>query len=166
MVYAGGHIRPGSRKRRDGAMEYALVPMDEEFYEQVLLQHRQQAWTSHVFVRDVGRHMGKPHKENRDFPQALCRAAGVREFGCHAIRHLTASVLANSTMPVVLVQKVRRHARLATTKKYVRAIDQAKPFLRVLGRKRSGSVPANVHKQRAPEGASSEALVSGLNHSS
>ena len=163
--FAGGHIRLGSRKRQDGSMEYALVPMDEELY-QVLLQHRQQAWTSHVFVQDVGRHMGKPYKENRDFPQALCRAAGVREFGCHAIRHLTASVLANSTMPIVLVQKVLRHARLATTEKYVHAIDQAKPFLQVLRRKRSGNVPANVHKQRAPEGASSEALVSGLNHSS
>ena len=157
--FASGHVRLGSRKRMDGSMEYIDVPMEDELV-QALTQHRKQAWTSHVFVQDVGRHMGKPYKENRDFPQALCREVGVREFGCHAIRHLTASVLANSTMPIVLVQKVLRHARLATTEKYVHAIDKAKPYLHVLRRKRSENVHQNVQKQEASRVAPLKASAS------
>jgi hypothetical protein len=55
-----------------------------------------------VFVQSVGRHAGKPYTENRGFPQELCLSAGVREFGCHAIRHLTALILAAAGTAVMV----------------------------------------------------------------
>jgi len=154
--FSSGNIRLGTRKRQDGSMEYDWVPMDDELY-QVLLQHRREAVNEWVFTQSVGRHRGKPYTENRDFPQALCRAAEVREFGCHAIRHLSASVLANAGTPINLIQDMLRHKRLSTTERYVKTLDAARPYLKVLRRKRSANVHLNVHKQEAPRGASLEA---------
>src|SRR5262249_10890395 len=71
-------------------------------------------------------------KENRDFPQALCRLASVKPFGCHAIRHLTASILAKNNTPMVAIQAILRHRKLATTERYVRGLEPVRPYLRVL----------------------------------
>lgn len=163
--FSSGNIQLGTRKRQDGTMEYEWLPMDEELYH-ILLEHRQTAKNEWVFTQTVGRHNGKPYVENRDFPQALCREAGMREFGCHAIRHLSASVLASAGMPTKMIQGMLRHKHLTTTEKYVENLDSARPFLKVLRRKRVENVHSNVHKQKAPRVAPPEAFVSGLNHSS
>lgn len=157
--FAGSRIRLGTRKRQDGSMEWDWVPMDEDLF-MVLLAHRRAAVNEWVFVQNVGRHLGKPYTENRGFPQSLCREAGVREFGCHAIRHLTASILASAGTPVHMIQEILRHKRLTTTDRYIKTLDAARPFLRVLGRKRTGSVSVNVLTQETPRAATPGASLS------
>jgi len=75
---------------------------------------------------------GKPYLEYRSFPRALCLLAGVTPFGCHAIRHLTASILAKHNTPMVQMQEILRHRKLATTERYVRGLEPLRPSLQVL----------------------------------
>src|SRR5262249_44036411 len=120
-----------TRKRKDGSLERDYIPMTEELCHALMI-HRQSAINDWVFIQTKGRCQGKPYVDNRDFPQALCRLAGVRPFGCHAIRHLTASILAKNNTPMVAIQEILRHRKLATTERYVRGLEPVRPYLRVL----------------------------------
>ncbi len=129
--FSSGTVRLGTKKRKDGSMEYAEIPMASELYE-AMLEHRQSAVNEWVFVQSVGRHSGKPYTENRGFPQELCEEIGVKPFGCHAIRHLTASILASRDVPMVTIQAILRHKKLATTERYVRGLAPVRPALEIL----------------------------------
>jgi integrase len=129
--FSGQRIRLGTRKRNDGSLEYEWLPMTDELFNALLL-HRQQAVNEWVFVQPSGRFQHKPYTENRGFPQDLCRRAGVKPFGCHAIRHLTASILANNNVPMIAIQQILRHKKLATTERYVRGLEPIRPHLQVL----------------------------------
>jgi len=120
-----------TRKRTDGSLERDQIPMTDELC-YALMSHRQSAINEWVFTQTEGRHTGKPYIENRGFPQELCRAAGVKPFGCHAIRHLTASILAQKNTPMVAIQAILRHRKLATTERYVRGLEPVRPYLRFL----------------------------------
>ena len=129
--FGSKRIRLGTKKRQDGSMEYEWLPMtDELFY--VLLAHRQEAVNEWVFTQPSGRRKGEPYTENRGFPQKLCEEAGVKPFGCHAIRHLTASILANNNVPMIAIQQILRHKKLATTERYVRGMEPIRPHLKIL----------------------------------
>lgn len=129
--FGGKRLRLGTRKRQDGSMEYEWLPMTDELY-RTLLDHRQQAVNEWVFVQPSGRFQHKPYTENRGFPQNLCRKAGITPFGCHAIRHLTASILANNNVPMIAIQQILRHKKLATTERYVRGMEPIRPHLEIL----------------------------------
>jgi integrase len=120
-----------TRKRKDGSLERDQIPMTDELCHALML-HRQSAINEWVFTQTEGRHTGKPYIEYRGFPQELCRTAGVKPFGCHAIRHLTASILAQKNTPMVAIQTILRHRKLATTERYVRGLEPVRPYLRVL----------------------------------
>jgi integrase len=120
-----------TRKRKDGSLERDQIPMTDELCH-ALMSHRQSAINEWVFIQIEGRHAGKPYVENRGFPQELCRTAGVKPFGCHAIRHLTASILAQKNTPMVAIQAILRHRKLATTERYVRGLEPVRPYLRIL----------------------------------
>lgn len=136
--FGASRVRLGTRKRVDGSMEHEWLPMAEELFT-VLLEHRKQAVNEWVFCHREGRRKGQPFVENRKFPGLLCTQAKVRPFVCHAIRHLTASILAQNNVPMVVIQQVLRHKRLATTERYVRGLEPVRPHLEVL--KRTRSVP-------------------------
>jgi len=113
-----------------------------------LQTQRDAAINEWVFTYTEGRYRGKPYTEYRDFPQTLCRQAGVKPFGCHAIRHLTASILAKHNTPLVTIQHILRHRKLATTERYVRGLEPVRPHLRVLeggffGERSNGGFTAN-----------------------
>ncbi|WFS63045.1 site-specific integrase [Pseudodesulfovibrio thermohalotolerans] len=124
-------IQLGTKKRQDSSMEYEWLPMTDELYE-VLLAHRQNAVNEWVFTQQGGRFAGKPYMENRGFPQKLCKKAGVKPFGCHGVRHLTASILANNNVPMIAIQQILRHKKLATTERYVRGMEPIRPHLKIL----------------------------------
>lgn len=129
---ANGRLRLTTRKRKGGSMQADWIPMTERL-QAALAAHRGKATGPWVFSQSVGRHAGKPYTENRDFPQALCREAGVQEFGCHGIRHLAASILARHGTPMQVIQQILRHRRLQTTEQYLHAdVEQARPHLQVL----------------------------------
>jgi integrase len=85
-----------------------------------------------VFTQPAGRQQGTPYGENRRFPRELCLQAGVTPFGCHAIRHLTGSILGKNNTPTVQIQQLLRHRRLATTERYIRALQPLRPYLKAL----------------------------------
>jgi integrase len=120
-----------TRKRKDGSLERDQIPMTDELCHALMI-HRQSAINEWVFTQTEGRHTGKSYVENRGFPQELCRTAEVKPFGCHAIRHLTASILAQKNTPMVAIQAILRHRKLATTERYIRRLESVRPYLKVL----------------------------------
>lgn len=158
-------VRLGSRKNRAGKMEYRWLPMVDALHD-ALTEHRQQSCyvgfvgsvpcvrgeNDFVFVQAVGRHAGRPYTENRDFPQELCRVAGVKEFGCHGVRHLAATLLARQGVPLVAIQAILRHSKLSTTERYIKSLvgEDTRPHLEVLTGGKRGvlgkSLPLNLPK--------------------
>ncbi len=67
----------------------------------------------------------------------LCASAGVRPFGLHAIRHLTASILANEGVPVIVIQGILRHKKSNTTQRYLHGLSEMKTALQTLSKRKS-----------------------------
>src|SRR5262249_40569299 len=111
-------IRLTTKKRQNGSLEADWIPMTDVLVS-ALLEHRQSAVSEWVFTQTEGRRQGRAYIENRGFPRELCLSAGVKPFGCHAIRHLTASILAKHNTPMVQIQEILRHRKLATTERYI-----------------------------------------------
>ena len=61
----------------------------------------------------------KPYVARGDLMKRLCEKAKVKEFGFHAIRHLTASILYHNGCDVSLIQRVLRHKNATTTNRYL-----------------------------------------------
>ncbi|MFH1148357.1 MAG: tyrosine-type recombinase/integrase [Pseudomonadota bacterium] len=68
----------------------------------------------------------------------LCKRAGVRHFGIHAIRRLTASIPADEGAPIKKIQLVLRHKNLSTTGKYTYLLSDLMSAMQVLERRENG----------------------------
>jgi integrase len=69
----------------------------------------------------------------------LCRKAGVKEFGFHAIRHLTATILAHEGLDIPTVQAILRHKNPNTTARYIKSLGVQPDKLNRVFAKRSGA---------------------------
>ena len=122
-------IQLWTRKRENGNLEPDWIPMVP------MLEQALKLWltlrpldTEHVFVcldqtpytREI---YGKPFTERRWWMKRLCQKAGVREFGLHGIRHLTASVLYANGAEVAVIQQILRHQSPNTTAKYLKKLN-------------------------------------------
>jgi len=134
--FGNQRIRLWTKKREDGNLECDWIPMADPLFD-ILIEHRQHAKNEWVFTQQKGRFQGQPYKEYRGFPQELCRKAGVKEFGNHGIRHLTASVLARAGVPQIVIKGMLRHKNMRTTERYTHGPEDMKPFLTVLDGGRS-----------------------------
>ncbi|NCC05658.1 MAG: hypothetical protein EOM37_16830 [Proteobacteria bacterium] len=65
---------------------------------------------------------GKPYGDRRKTLDTLCRKAGVKRFTLHCVRHLGASLMAESGEALVHVQARLRHKNLTTTQRYLHQI--------------------------------------------
>jgi integrase len=101
-----------------------------------LLAHRQTANGQWVFLNPK---TGQPYRTRKRWMNGLCHLAGVKPFGLHAIRHLTASILAKEGTPSIQIQDVLRHKRLTTTERYLHRLEDLKPVLQVLSRDKKPS---------------------------
>jgi integrase len=108
-----------SRKNRQGEWEAAWLPMTEELEQALKEQHRATGGGKYVFVN---RQSGLPYEYRNKAMKRLCGLAGVKRFGFHAIRHLTASVLAGLDIPIIEIQEILRHKQLSTTDGYIRSL--------------------------------------------
>lgn len=144
-------IQLWTRKRHGGKLENDWLPMTGELHD-ALLAHRDSTPGEWVFPQPDGRCAGKPYQERRGFPQELCQVAGVRKFGLHAIRHLTASLLASLNVPMVQIQAILRHRKLSTTEGYVRGLEPVRPALRVLEGRLGQKVQNRVQMTQKGEG--------------
>lgn len=151
--FAGKRLRLGTRKRADGSLEYEWLPMTDDLFA-TLLEHRKGAVNEWVFVQSVGRHSGKPYTENRGFPQEICEKVEAKPFGCHAIRHHTASTLWKLGVPLQMVQLILRHKSPRTTEKYLRKLigdKELRPHLALLrgGKKIVGGTGGGTETTKA-----------------
>jgi integrase len=135
--------RLGTRKTRDGSMEYEWFPMSDDLYESLWWQWQNRKFkrSPYVFVSDhPGPNYGKPFTTRRKFMKGLCKRAGVTPFGFHALRRYVASILVDQhKASLKTVQRILRHKKMATTERYVQALnDDLRQTMNLLSR---GSVP-------------------------
>lgn len=120
-------IRLGTRKTRDGSMEYEWLPMSSELYESLWWWWNNRTFKDKpwVFVCDrAGEHYGKPYKYRQWFMSGLCTRADVKPFGFHALRRYVASYLADTKkVSAKTIQRVLRHKNISTTERYIHNIN-------------------------------------------
>ncbi|MFC1580875.1 tyrosine-type recombinase/integrase [Thermodesulfobacteriota bacterium] len=111
-------VRLYTRKRRGGELQADHIPMNKSLYG-VLNQRRKERKGNSDFVFRFNQYQ-------RNFMmRTLCKRAGVRPFGFHAIRHHVASVLNNSgKASMKQIQVLLRHRRQSTTEIYLHTIGQ------------------------------------------
>lgn len=149
-------VRLGTRKTKDGSMEYVWLPMNTDLYESLYWwwNNRRFKTSPYVFVDDhPGLHYGQPYKARNHFMRGLCKRAGIRPFGFHALRRYVASVLADThKVSAKQIQRILRHKNLSTTERYIQNInDDLKSTLELLSTVR---VPQNgTQKQEKDQAA-------------
>jgi integrase len=119
-------VRLGTRKTRDGSMEYEWLPMSDELHDELWSwwKTRPIKDTPYVFVSTSNRHYGKPFTTRRRFMKGLCKRAGVKSFGFHALRRYVASLLADThKVSAKTIQRILRHKNVTTTERYIQNIN-------------------------------------------
>jgi len=121
-------IRLGTRKTKDGSMEYELLPMSDDLNDDLKWW-----WDNHPIKRSPYvfyntdkdcRHYGEPFTARRAFMHGICKRAGIREFGFHALRRYVASVLADThKVSAKTIQRILRHKNVTTTERYIQSIN-------------------------------------------
>ena len=79
----------------------------------------------YVFVSESNRYKGEPFKKARPkFLKELCKRAGIKYFGYHALRRYVASVLADShKLSIKRIQRILRHKSVTTTERYIQNLN-------------------------------------------
>lgn len=111
-------VRLGTRKTATGGMEFAWIPMTDEL-STALLTHKKYSATLNVFVASRTR---KKLTHLQHFMPRLCAKAKVVPFGFHAIRHLTATILAHAGLDLPSIQAILRHHNPTTTARYIKSL--------------------------------------------
>ncbi len=113
--------------KRDGGVEYDWVPMTgilhDELEKHLARQKLEFPFTDYVFVNPA---TGLNYSSVSKMMERLCKRAGVKHFGFHAIRHLTASILDSKMVPMADIQAILRHKSMEVTAKYVHSIRGAR----------------------------------------
>ena len=118
--FEGRKIRLGTRKRSGGGMEYDWIPMTDDLHG-TLVAYRgtcEGQRSEYVFSSCLG----ERYKTRFNFMRTLCKRAGVPRFGLHAIRHLSASLLAKAGVPLPTIQYILRHRKVTTTALYIQQL--------------------------------------------
>jgi integrase len=116
-------IRLWTRKRRGGKLEEDKLAMTESLFNILMRRwNNRDKKTSYIFYNIDGTKQTYQHK--RSTMKRLCKKAGVKPFGFHAIRHHVASILADSgKASLSQIQKMLRHKRTTTTDNYIKTLD-------------------------------------------
>ena len=118
--FANKSVRLGTRKRAGGGMEYDLIPLTDDLC--AALQKLRRTSSSFAVVFLPSQRGGSHCKERGKFMRLLCDKAGVKRFGLHAIRHLSASMMARANVSIPIIQDILRHKNPNTTARYLRAL--------------------------------------------
>ena len=142
--FAGVKIRLYTRKTKDGSWESSWLPMSDDLYN-ALLAHKQRRTSDTWVFTDP--ETGHPFTARLHWMKNICRRAGIKQFGLHAIRHLTASILAKEGVPMIDIQTILRHKNLSTTERYIRRVESVRPVLRVLPGVKTTRKPPETKKE-------------------
>ncbi|CAK8714702.1 hypothetical protein KKHLCK_03760 [Candidatus Electrothrix laxa] len=72
-----------------------------------------------------------PYASRQRWVPRLCKKAGVKEFGLHGIRHLSASILISNKVSLLDVQTILRHKNLTTTQGYIHRLEDVRSAVKV-----------------------------------
>jgi integrase len=111
-------IQIGTRKTGHGGMEYSTIPMTTEL-RNALAEHKIRSRSDYVLVDP---HTGQPYDRHYGCMALLCRKASVKPFCFHAIRHLSATILAYADMNIPTIQAMLRHKNPNTTARYIKKL--------------------------------------------
>lgn len=126
--FSGQQVRLHTRKRRDGSIECDWLPITESLM--VLLQEWKKSASREWVFPDP--ETGQPYRCRRRWMKGLCKRAGVKEFGLHGIRHLTASILMQADVPLIDIKDILRHKNISTTERYIHRLKSLRGSLSVL----------------------------------
>jgi integrase len=110
-------IRLWTRKRRGGQLEEDWLPLAPELRVRLQALYRRREHPEYVFINP---RTGRPFNQRRRRLRGICRQAGVRPFGYHAIRHMGADRLMQAGEDLRTISRYLRHKSLATTEQYLR----------------------------------------------
>jgi len=123
VMFEQGKIRLGTHKTSDGSLEYRYLDMSDELMNNLRWwwKNRPVKDTPLVFVNTDERsnYYGQPYSARNRFMLGLCKRAGVKAFGFHAIRRYVASILALKGVPAKVIQGILGHHSVSTTERYI-----------------------------------------------
>ncbi len=124
--FANGTVKIGTRKRQGGHVECDHLPLTRELKKELLWwwENRPMKRTTYVFTQiyqseSCWHEPGKPFKKRQHFMKEMCALAGVKNFGYHAIRHLSATILFRAGYKLAVIQRILRHKHPTTTERYL-----------------------------------------------
>jgi integrase len=120
-------VRLRTRKRKDGSEHLDWLPMTVRLH-RAMARHIAVLPGPWVFPDPF---TGEPYAARQRWLSRLCRKAGVKPFGLHGIRHLSASILINAKVSLLDVQAVLRHTNLTTTQRYVHRLESVRKAIEV-----------------------------------
>ena len=113
-------IQLGTRKRAGGGMQYDWIPMSDALGGILSEYRRETEGFGLVFPRRG--HGNECYTSRKPWLRKLCQVAGVKRFGFHSIRHLSASMMAAAGVSIPDIQSVLRHRDIQTTSIYLHRI--------------------------------------------
>ena len=120
-----------TRKKRGGHLTPRVVPMTDRLH-RILVKKasRKASDTPWVFWHRFWDRKAKawrkgPYKQRKRLMTGLCRKAGVKPFGFHALRHSGASIMDMNNVPIGSIQRILGHESRVTTEIYLHSIGQA-----------------------------------------
>jgi integrase len=114
-------VRLWTRKRRDGSWAWDILPMNEVLHDTLWGIWKQRTQDQWVFfnAKTGNRYMHRPK-----VMRTICKRAGVRHFGFHALRHYVASYLVDQKkFSITQISRLLRHQNKATTERYLQVVD-------------------------------------------
>jgi len=126
--------RLATRKRKDGSWAYDTLPLTDRLA-QALRRHKRRAKKGESLVFPDPQ-TGQAYQYRIHIMHRLCERAKVRFFGFHAIRHLTASILASQGIPAIQIQRILRHRALATTERYLHGLDDLRKSMEAFSKRK------------------------------
>ena len=98
-------VRLYTRKRKDGSLEFDWIPIADQLFPSLKNHVQELSAGSWVFPNPA---TGLPYFERGKWMRRLCSLAGVKPFGLHSIRHLTASILSERNAPLIDIKTILR----------------------------------------------------------
>jgi integrase len=118
-------IRLVDHKTKGGGKRERWLPLHSELAKGLLwwLDARPCEAETVFFQTENDLHLGEPFTHRSHFMPKLCRCAGVKPFGFHALRHKSAAI-AFSAQGLGAAQMLMGHYRASTTDGYIRSFGQ------------------------------------------
>lgn len=161
--FTANRVRLYTRKTKGSSWRADWLPLLPELREALEWWREARPYkTEHVFTclddSPSPNHMpGEAFRSRQHFMERMCRRAGVKHFGLHAIRHLRAAMLYNSGVLLAKVQKLLRHESPSTTERYLKSLGLDVDGLREEAmRPEGGKVIPFSAKKRTPEACTFE----------